>query len=596
MTKRLTVFLLLCVVSTVALAGNYKVQKNIADPERPSGQARGSDVWPSSPTALNWVAVDTMANTYGPLNANIKAMAYDAASNALVVIHRGATSYGTSSGQLWYNRSFPNAGGNAPWRRVSELNAGTSLTCRYPSIALVNPANSADTSQMLVVWSAPNLLNGGTFGGMSYGVDPFGTGTPFATALLGDSTYSSQSSIWSRPGSPWAYWAADHGTGRGDYYLWRTQDYITIPGGVPPSWVVDTLGSNFTYICGKDRGNSSYFGIWSIWPGDSTDNTNIGYSRSTDNGATWGSWRRPSPGGWIRIPAVQSSIYREWADYTADVTDNTVGYSYDMVVDANGRVHFFGAVADTSLLQERQGIIEVYETASGWDAKIIKTGLNANTDLDYNALRQTGRNLHAAISADGTVMSLVWLDAGTTAATDTLPDIWFAQRTITGNWSTPVNLTATPNEAELVLHAAPVLKTNSATSYTMFIGRSYEAGVSTYPPNDLNRTVFYVAQHTFNLTGVDDEASVPERFVLAQNYPNPFNPSTKISYALPSGSNVTLTIYNALGQEVSTLVNEYKNAGSYEADFSAANLSSGVYFYTMKAGAFTETKKMILMK
>ncbi len=601
MKKRVPAFLLLCVlVSAVAFGGNKVHTRAVADAERASGPVRGTEVWPASPTALTWVAVDTMQNAFGPANGNINPMAYDNALNALVVVHRGATTYAPSSGSLIYNRTFPNAGGTAPWRRIMpDLNAGTSATCRYPSVAISNPANSADTSQALVVWSAPNLLNAGTFGGISYGVDPFGAGTPFAVAMLGDSTYSSQTSIWTRTASPWVYWAADHNpasAARGQYWLWRTQDYITVTEGVPASWRGDSLGANFTYICGKERGGVSYFGIWSVWTGDSADAVNVGYSRSTDNGATWGSWQRPSPGNWTRIPAVQASIYRTWADYTATIGDNTVGHSFDMVVDANGYPHFFGAVADTSFNEDQQGILEVYRTATGWDAKIIKTGLNRRTVLNYNTLFQTGRCVRASASPDGTVLSVAWLDAGTSASTDTLADIWFSSRTITGNWATATNLTATPNQAEMILHAAPTLKRNSATSYTVFLGRTYESGVTTFPPTDANRSVFYVAQHTFSTTGVDDVTGTPARYALDQNYPNPFNPSTKISYTIPTSSNVKISVTNVLGQEVATVVNEFKTAGQHDATFSAQGLPSGIYFYTLKAGQFSETKKMVLMK
>jgi hypothetical protein len=88
----------------------------------------------------------------------------------------------------------------------------------------------------------------------------------------------------------------------------------------------------------------------------------------------------------------------------------------------------------------------------------------------------------------------------------------------------------------------------------------------------------------------------PASYALDQNYPNPFNPSTTISYALPAGSNVKLVIYNSLGQEVRTLVNEFEAAGIHKVNFSALNMTSGMYFYKIEAGSFTQVKKMILLK
>jgi len=94
----------------------------------------------------------------------------------------------------------------------------------------------------------------------------------------------------------------------------------------------------------------------------------------------------------------------------------------------------------------------------------------------------------------------------------------------------------------------------------------------------------------------DNHTSVVNKFSLEQNYPNPFNPSTSIQYRVSSTSNVSLKVYDVLGNEVATLVNEEKPAGSYEVKFDAAGLSSGIYFYKLQAGTFTETKKMTLIK
>lgn len=85
-------------------------------------------------------------------------------------------------------------------------------------------------------------------------------------------------------------------------------------------------------------------------------------------------------------------------------------------------------------------------------------------------------------------------------------------------------------------------------------------------------------------------------YVLEQNYPNPFNPSTTIKFGIPEKNNVVVKIYNSLGSEIATLVNEVREAGSYEIQFNANNFSSGIYYYKIIAGNFVETKKMILLK
>ncbi len=85
-------------------------------------------------------------------------------------------------------------------------------------------------------------------------------------------------------------------------------------------------------------------------------------------------------------------------------------------------------------------------------------------------------------------------------------------------------------------------------------------------------------------------------FVQHQNYPNPFNPTTVISYSVPTSCQVRLTVLDILGREIVELVNEQKFAGTYEVKFTASNLPSGIYFYRLTAGSFSETKKMILIK
>jgi hypothetical protein len=99
-----------------------------------------------------------------------------------------------------------------------------------------------------------------------------------------------------------------------------------------------------------------------------------------------------------------------------------------------------------------------------------------------------------------------------------------------------------------------------------------------------------------DLTSIEEEDNSLTNFSLDQNYPNPFNPSTKISWQSPVSSHQTLKIFDVLGNEVATLVNEYREAGEYEIDFNASGLSSGIYFYKLQAGGFVETKKMILLR
>ena len=110
---------------------------------------------------------------------------------------------------------------------------------------------------------------------------------------------------------------------------------------------------------------------------------------------------------------------------------------------------------------------------------------------------------------------------------------------------------------------------------------------------NLHKTLQKVSTPT-NIT--QNGNGIPNKYELNQNYPNPFNPATKISFDIPNSGLVTIKIYNVLGKEITTLVNEFKNAGSYTAEFYASGLSSGTYFYRIQTGEFSQVKKMILLK
>lgn len=100
---------------------------------------------------------------------------------------------------------------------------------------------------------------------------------------------------------------------------------------------------------------------------------------------------------------------------------------------------------------------------------------------------------------------------------------------------------------------------------------------------------------TGTVTGINDPI-IPSDYSLSQNYPNPFNPTTTVEFSIPKSGLVTLKIYDVLGKEVGVVVNEVKNAGSYRVDINASNLTSGVYFYKLEAGDFSQIKKMMLLK
>jgi plastocyanin len=184
------------------------------------------------------------------------------------------------------------------------------------------------------------------------------------------------------------------------------------------------------------------------------------------------------------------------------------------------------------------------------------------------------------------------------------------------------NVTANPNftftPKQLTIKVGDVVKWTNAGGFHNVIAddNSFTSGPAS--------TSAWVFEHTFNSPGtnpyycvihgapggvgmsgvitveiatdVQDEGISIHKFDLKQNYPNPFNPSTTINFSIPQKDFVKLKIYNLAGEELKTLINEEKDAGSYQIKFDALNLPTGIYFYKLNTSNFSETKKMILLR
>ncbi|MDP2365868.1 MAG: T9SS type A sorting domain-containing protein [Ignavibacteria bacterium] len=117
------------------------------------------------------------------------------------------------------------------------------------------------------------------------------------------------------------------------------------------------------------------------------------------------------------------------------------------------------------------------------------------------------------------------------------------------------------------------------------------------PPTQARPQIGYATSPvTVGVESPENEREIPTQFRLFQNYPNPFNPSTKLSYSITQSGLVALKVFDVLGTEIETLINEEKPLGTYELNWNAANLPSGVYFYRLQAGSFGQTRKMLLLK
>ena len=161
-----------------------------------------------------------------------------------------------------------------------------------------------------------------------------------------------------------------------------------------------------------------------------------------------------------------------------------------------------------------------------------------------------------------------------------------------------ISVSGTSNDVagELVDAFGTVVDVNNGTSSNPFTLTAPGPGTYIVNAGHNSPLKWDSASVSITVTDVGENPSNPSAFKLYDNYPNPFNPSTTLRYSIPEASFTSVKIYDALGNEVSSLVNETKPAGTYEVEFNASDLSSGIYYYTLNAVSFSETKKMILMK
>jgi hypothetical protein len=253
------------------------------------------------------------------------------------------------------------------------------------------------------------------------------------------------------------------------------------------------------------------------------------------------------------------------------------------IYDANGaQVGFFGTV--TGL----RGAIQLgngnYMVTSGGGVYILDQNTGAILSQPVSAL--------SARFATAYDLSIIPVELTSFSAAT-------ANGTVVLNWATA---TETNNSGFEVQRSTDKIS-YSNIGFVNGHGTTAEPKSYSFTDNTVNSGAYYYRLKQIDYNGafeysnvIEVEVGAPDNFSLEQNYPNPFNPSTVISYQMPVNENVVLKIYDVLGNEVTTLVNEFKEAGKYSIEFDASNLGSGIYFYTITAGNFTSTKKMTLIK
>jgi len=246
------------------------------------------------------------------------------------------------------------------------------------------------------------------------------------------------------------------------------------------------------------------------------------------------------------------------------------------------------------------GVFLSTNNGTNWEA--INTGL---TNLDIKSLAVDETYIYAGAAGLGVGENGVWRRALSEINIIPIPVELSSFTASTSKYSVTLNWT-TATELNNLGFEIQRLSIEDVWEKIVFVdGYGTTTEIHKYSYVDANLTP---AKYLYRLKQIDfdgqyeysDEIEVevngPLTFALGQNYPNPFNPTTIINFQIPELSFVTIKIYDVLGNEITTLINEEKTAGNYEVSFGVTNIPSGIYFYQLQAGSFVETKKMVLMK
>ncbi|GJQ63384.1 MAG: hypothetical protein SCALA702_24370 [Melioribacteraceae bacterium] len=453
-------------------------------------------------TEANYMPVDLMPNVYGPAIGALNPAAYDPATGTAMIVHRGDISYAAGSGELWYNYSTDNG---VTWNRsaTSVNGINSQILGRYPSAAILNPTGSSNIADVMGVFAWPELnadpvqfqhigfagdlgLDGVDFAGITNNGSP--TSTPF---------YSSQVPVWNHidfNSNGYVMWAADNQDNAG-ITIWTTTDYSDIQ--MYEAFPSSDFGDNGNITLGGVSHNGvAYYGVMGSFAegfvGDG--GWGIGFSKSSNNGASWEAWNVVD---WTQISAT-AEFTGLW-DYKKN--DGFISYQGDINVDKDGYVHIVTGLTkiDTNVSFEygENALVEFFETANGWDAKIILEGdlLTDSTFTQHEgvALGQMGPSVYLAFDESREFMVAQWVTHDGNAPY--FCDIYMAYRGLNDTeWSAPMNLTNTPNENENSSHLAPSLATVGNGHYNAFSYYFYPEGFTGgFDPPLTDPTVIYNA-------------------------------------------------------------------------------------------------------
>jgi len=385
-----------------------------------------------------------------------------------------------------------------------------------------------------------------------------------------------------------------------DNAVWSV-GYVSNTAG-PPLVVRTTNGGTWTLALGTGIGATvPLFNVWAIDANTALvtgSNATASYIyKTTDGGLTW------------------TTVFTQTGGFIDGIVmkDATNGIMYgDPVPAAGGRWTIFRTTNAGNTWDSTGCYLPQTGSEAGWNNDMCVVGNNVwfgtnNTKCYYSS--NFGSNWTAQATGEaGTSGSEVYFNNATTGLyggaalklTTNSGTNWNTNAgTGTGNFS---GITGDGGNSFWTVRFSAAIGYSSNNGSTWSTAYTTTAGTVNHITRSRTGLLLYGCKSNGQIvkygvtTGVTPVSNVVDNYALSQNYPNPFNPTTNIKFAIPQSGFVTLKVYNMLGKEVASLVNGNLTAGSYDIDFNALTLSSGIYFYRLESGNFVETKKMMLIK
>jgi hypothetical protein len=368
---------------------------------------------------------------------------------------------------------------------------------------------------------------------------------------------------------------------------WEIYNKRSTDAGI--SWGADTRLTNNTASSLTPSIAVSGSDIYVAWCESRDGNDEIYCKHSTDAGVSWGADTRltnnPAISVSTSIAVSGSAVNVVWTDYRDNnseiyykrSTDAGVSWGSDTRMTNNNFDTYFPSVvvSGSSVIvvwqDDRDSNYEIYYKRST-DAGVSWSG-------DTRLTNNTAGSLTPSIIVSGLVFHVVWADNR-----DGNYEIYYKSSTDAGaNWGADIRLT---NNASF--SGNPYVSVSGSVLHVVWQDNRDGTG---------NGEIYYKRNPTGNPIGiVKINSEVPSTYSISQNYPNPFNPTTNIKFNVAKLGDVKIVVYDLMGREVQTLLNESLKPGTYETSFDGSELNSGVYFYKMVTAGFTETKKMFLIK